>query len=576
MSNVDGTWKKAHGSGKLGIRARLLVLALIAIVPLVLDRVRDIGTDRAERIATASKQALRLARQGMAMQNEAIVSARAFLQVIANTYAFDTSDPSSRQNCIWFLTRTAAQAPWLKVLSMVQPDGRIFCSTNLSAIGLDVAQNAHIVQAVQTGESVVSDYFVGTKVGPSLVTALPRRDPDGAIDAVFTALLDLTWFERVAGEVTGQPGSVALMMDGNGTLLARHPSRESWTGRQFKDHPLVRAALASEEGIHAGESLDGVRRIFGFVRIPGTSARFLIGLDESEILHRVNREMWLGVLALGVLTALLLTAIWLGCERLLVRPIRALTLTAQRFGRGEFGARASDGSWAAEFIPLATALDDMAKQLAAREQDLHDSNSQLEELAKLDGLTGLINRRTFNARLAEEWKASHKLRQPVALILLDVDHFKWFNDRYGHSKGDTCLRKMAEVLKASVRSGLDAPAGLVASMPPSFRMMAGRSADVAARYGGEEFALLLPGATEETATKVAERLRQTVFELGLEHDDAPAGRVTISLGVAAAVPPDNQNPQELIDTADAALYAAKRCGRNTVVAHEALRLSLVS
>ncbi len=576
MSNVDGTWEKAHGSGKLGIRARLLVLALIAIVPLVLDRVRDIGTDRAERIETASKQALRLARQGMATQNEAIVSARAFLQVIANTYAFDTSDPSSRQNCIWFLTRTAAQAPWLKVLSMVQPDGRIFCSTNLGAIGLDVSQNAHIVQAVQTGEFVVSDYFVGTKVGPSLVTALPRRDPDGAIDAVFTALLDLTWFERVAGQVTGQPGSVALMMDGNGTLLARQPSRESWTGRQFKDHPLVRAALASEEGIYTGESLDGLRRIFGFVRIPGTSARFLIGLDEGEILHRVNREMWLGVLALGVLTALLLTAIWFGCERLLVRPIRALTLTAQRFGRGEFGARAGDGRWAAEFIPLATALDDMAKQLAAREQDLHDSNSQLEELAKLDGLTGLMNRRTFNARLAEEWKASHKLRQPVALILLDVDHFKRFNDRYGHSKGDTCLRKMAEVLKASVRSGLDAPAGLVASMPPSFRMMAGRSADVAARYGGEEFALLLPGATEETAAKVAERLRQAVYDLGLEHDDAPAGRVTISLGVAAAVPPDNQNPQGLIDTADDALYAAKRRGRNTVVAHEALRLSLVS
>jgi GGDEF domain-containing protein len=573
---VARSWQKSQGAGRFGIRARLMALVLVAIVPLVLDRVRDIGTDRAERIQAASEETLRLARQGMTTQNELIVSARAFLQVITSTYAVDTSDPSWRQDCIRFLTKTVVQAPWLKVLSVVRPDGRIFCSSNVNAIGLDVSRNAHILQALESGEFVVSDYFVGTLVGPTLVTTLPRRDANGAIDAVFTALLDLTWFGRIAGDVMAQPGSVALMVDGNGTLLARHPSRESWAGRQFKDHPLVRAVLASDEGLYTGESFDGVRRIFGFVRIPDTSARFMVGLEESRILHRANRETWAAVLALGALTALLLTAIWFGGERLLVQPIRALTRTAQRFGRGEFGARASDGAWAAEFIPLASALDDMAKQLAAREQDLHDSNSQLAELAKLDGLTGLMNRRTFNARLTDEWNTSHKLRQSVALILLDVDHFKRFNDRYGHSKGDACLRMMAGVLNASVRGGFDAPPSFAVSMPPSFRLMAGRHADVAARYGGEEFALLLPGATEEGAVQVAERLRQAVCELRVPHDDSPTGYVTISLGIAARVPDDGASPQELIDAADAALYAAKRRGRNTAVAYEAIRLSLVS
>src|SRR5262245_59865045 len=233
MASVGSTWGKARETARLGIRARLIALVLVALVPLMLDRARDIGTDRAERIQAAAEQASRLARQGMATQNELIVSARAFLQVITSTYPVDPSDPSWRQDCIRLLTKTVVQAPWLKVLSVLRADGRIFCSSNLDAIGLDVARNPHIVQAMQSGEFVVGDYFVGVSVGPSLAMALPRRAANGAIDAVFTALLDLTWFGRVAADVTAQPGSVALMVDGTGTLLARHPSLENWAGRQF-------------------------------------------------------------------------------------------------------------------------------------------------------------------------------------------------------------------------------------------------------------------------------------------------------------------------------------------------------
>jgi GGDEF domain-containing protein len=459
---------------------------------------------------------------------------------------------------------------------VVHPNGRIFCSSNLRAIDLDVSRNAHIVQALNTGEFVVSDYFTGEKVGPTLVTVLPRRAPDGSIDALLTALLDLSWFARVAGTVAADPGAVALMVDGSGTLLARTPSREDWAGRTFRDHPLVQRVLASPEGVYTGECLDGARRVFGFVQLPATSTRFIIGLDESEILRRVNREAWLAIAGLGAFAAFLLVAIWFGGERLLVEPIRAFTLTAQSVGRGEFAARACERVWPVEFRSLATALDEMAKQLAAREQDLHDSNSQLEELATLDGLTGLMNRRTFNARLASEWKTAEKLGRSVALILLDVDHFKRFNDRYGHSRGDMCLRKVAEVLKSSARTGHDAASLLGAAMPPSFRKMARRDPDVVARYGGEEFALLLPGADAECAARIAERLRQGVENLDLPHADGSTCRVTISLGVAALVPADGASVQQLIDAADSALYAAKRRGRNTVVAHSEQALPLVS
>jgi hypothetical protein len=253
MAHSGHIWDKAQRR-KLGIRARLMLLVVIAIVPLVIDRTRDIGTDRAERIHAASEQALRLARQGMATQNEAIVSARAFLQVIATAYPVDPSDVSAREDCIRFLTKTMVQAPWLKVLSVMDANARIFCSTNVKAIGLDVSHNAHMVQALATGEFVVSDYFVGAKVSPSIVTVLPRHAANGSIDAFLTALIDLSWFERVAREVAVQSGSVALMVDGTGTLIARHPNREDWTGRQFRDHPVVHAALAGEEGVYTGES----------------------------------------------------------------------------------------------------------------------------------------------------------------------------------------------------------------------------------------------------------------------------------------------------------------------------------
>src|SRR5262249_27084611 len=231
---------KANRTGRLGIRARLMVLVVIAMVPLMLDRARDILTDRAERIQAASDQALRLARQGMATQNEVIVAARAFLQVISGTYPVDPANPAARESCIGFMMKTAAQAPWLKVLTVVKPDGVIYCSSNRTAIDLDVSHNAHIVQALHTGEFVVSDYFVGEKVGPTLVTVLPRRAPDGAIDALLTALIDLSWFGRVADTVAAEPGAVALMVDGTGSVLAHHPSRDEWIGLQFNDHALVR------------------------------------------------------------------------------------------------------------------------------------------------------------------------------------------------------------------------------------------------------------------------------------------------------------------------------------------------
>jgi diguanylate cyclase (GGDEF)-like protein len=185
----------------------------------------------------------------------------------------------------------------------------------------------------------------------------------------------------------------------------------------------------------------------------------------------------------------------------------------------------------------------MAEQLASREQSLKEENRQLDLLAQFDGLTGLPNRRSFDATLQSQWNGSEATEQLVSLLMIDIDHFKRFNDYYGHVEGDACLKTIATCLAEG-------------SLRPS---------DVVARYGGEEFAAVLPSVSLERAVAIAERVRQAVFDLNLPNRQAPVGRVTISVG-AATVSTHAATSRELVEAADAALYTAKRSGRNRVSA----------
>jgi diguanylate cyclase (GGDEF)-like protein len=249
-----------------------------------------------------------------------------------------------------------------------------------------------------------------------------------------------------------------------------------------------------------------------------------------------------------------LLAAWFGGERLILRPIRSLVRTATRFGRGDLQARAANEPWMAEFEPLAAAFDDMARKLAAREEELQIANQHLEELASLDGLTGLANRRGFDRELARAWRRADEHREPLALMMIDIDHFKLFNDRYGHVRGDACLRAVGETLS----------------------LVALDDVAVVARYGGEEFALLLPGLDVGRTIALAEEARRAIEHLLMTHADAPCGVITISIGVESLVPASNQTAADLVEAADRALYDAKRRGRNTVVAHSPLLLSAAS
>jgi len=527
----------------LSIRARLIVVALLAIAPLMLERVHGLETARAERTERAHTEVVDLARRGVEAQREIIYSVRALVQIVSRVYA---TMPLEQSNCNQYMADLTANIPWIRDLSVVATDGRIKCSTEPLAIGLNVSDRPYFQNALNSREFALSDYLINRlHQVPSLVATFPIMTDGGSLNGVVLAVINLQWIGDLAATAAEHSGASVLLLDGGGTLIAGSADQQAIVGKRFAGTTLAQEMLANDDGTMTVPGFDGVRRIFAYVRVPWTRARLAVGLDENAVHSGIDRVIDLAYLQLTAIGMFVLLLAWCGGEQLVVRPIRSLVRTAARFGRGDLHARATQERWVAEFAPLAAALDDMAAKLAAREEELQIANQHLEELASLDGLSGLANRRGFDRQLEREWQRAGERREPIALMMVDIDHFKLFNDRYGHVAGDTCLRAVGEMLS----------------------LVTLEDAVLVARYGGEEFALLLPGLDIERATALADEARKAIKDLLINHSESPCGHVTVSIGVESMVPEKYQSAADLVEAADSALYGAKRSGRNNVVGH---------
>ena len=186
-------------------------------------------------------------------------------------------------------------------------------------------------------------------------------------------------------------------------------------------------------------------------------------------------------------------------------------------------------------------LQQEIQQRKQAEADLQQANLELQRLANLDGLTQVANRRCFDQYLAQEWRRLSREQQPLSLLLCDIDHFKNYNDRYGHLAGDACLQQVAQAISQAIR----------------------RPADLVARYGGEEFVVVLPNTDQAGAVTIAEAIQTAIQHLKSPHPDSTvADCITLSLGVANLIPTLKVSCEALIAAADAALYQAKQQGRN--------------
>ncbi len=223
----------------------------------------------------------------------------------------------------------------------------------------------------------------------------------------------------------------------------------------------------------------------------------------------------------------------------------ALTLSGTYiFGLQAFGVNPAESVFSTSMLLLVNAIGAYCcYQLEHTVRRSFLESKVLGQLAERDGLTGLYNRRSFDEYMERIWRQSRREHEPLSVILVDIDHFKAFNDRYGHQAGDDALREVARVISLGAQ----------------------RPLDFAARFGGEEFALILYGPASEYGRELPDQLREAVREVKIVHEDSPTDHyLTVSIGVAMVHPDAKRSLTGAIQMADEALYEAKEAGRNRV------------
>jgi len=444
--------------------------------------------------------------------------------------------------------------------------------------GRDVNDRAYFTEAVASRQSVITNAFQGRGFGdrPLVAVSAPILDDDGEVAGVVQGSIDVADFSRLQAQALRKRGQSLLVLDRSGQVvyasdgLRLPPLRQVHLDAQAGDGPL---------GLHELPSLfvDGDDALYGAGQT-GFGWQVLVLQPRQALNDELQRDA-LHLLVPGILALL---AIMLAAHLLatrLARPLKALTEHLTQFAADPTPRELDDPDAPREiqavasaynalsahlsrtFVQLRGALAEQAQlrgalestvaqreaEIGRRTEELQRANQELARHAITDELTGCLNYRGFQERLADLWKQCSDECLPLLAITCDIDHFKAYNDHYGHLAGDHCLHRVAAALEAAL-TGRD---------------------DVLARTGGEEFWILIPAIALATAGATAERLRLAVERLGIPHEATGRGFVSISAGFAMTVPKQSEEPEVLLSRADEALYFAKQEGRNRVRAWRA-------
>ncbi|MDH0301728.1 MULTISPECIES: sensor domain-containing diguanylate cyclase [unclassified Pseudomonas] len=482
-----------------------LVLGFMAVVMLAFVLIEGwrIWRDYRQVFINAEDAVTNLARATAQHAEDTIRQVDAITSALAERLEGDGFGVIDRPRLHALLKQQMAIMPQLHGLFVYGPDGgwivtdkdAVPPSANNADRAYFIYHRSHRDREVRIG-TVVRSRSTG-----DLIIPISRRldHPDGSFAGVLLGTIKVDWFVRYYGDFKIDQRGALVLAKRDGTILVRRPFVEQVIGRSLANSEIFRNYLpyASEGVAEAVAVVDGTPRLYAFRALSSYPLVVEAGLSTESIIAPWRHDM--------------------------IKSVLVLVLVL--IGLAGFG-----------WIVL--------RQLRERiviERALHQAHQTLKAMALTDSLTGLGNRRRLDAVLEPEIRRARRQGYPLALVMLDLDHFKAYNDHYGHPAGDECLRRFGALLRQALK----------------------RPGDLAVRYGGEEFTLLLPNTDAQGASVIVQEILQLLRRQAMEHVGSPLGRVSTSAGIAVGTPTlEPITPDNLMAAADRALYEAKRQGRD--------------
>ena len=573
-------------------------LLLVALLPMLL--LATLVQWHMEQRLVEQQQAhlYNLAREKSRLISEVSLATKSYLESLAERIVFadllvNEHNPRAQLEAMQLSQALLNQQSYYHDVILVNPSGQVVYTLKQES---DLGVNLREDPWVDTGAGLAFDQsrrLLTTVVTPvryyepslrsASFMATPVWSPQGRWLGVLMVQLNQEWLAKVAqsGVGTTRTGEVVLaQLNGVGKLEVVAPLRfdreAAIRGRLLDESHEVPAnrAIRGEEGWGSGKDYRHERVLAGWVYVPSMQMALVVKQDESEVLSSL-RTMRLYTLALLLVVILLVSLLSIAISQRLTKPLLAIIDTLQQLKSGRWHLRVADEQLESEeaahlvsgINQLAdtieeqlerlqhqtTELEYQAQTLEQYNQDLEEAvrerTKELAQLSLIDPMTGLFNRRHYIDEGVRLWKTVARQHQCLMFALLDVDHFKLFNDSRGHHMGDEALTLVAQCLQQTCR----------------------RSSDLAFRMGGEEMAALVVVKDVDDAMELAERLRVAVESKAMMHPRSPVkGILTVSIGVALLDARDCQHVSEanldgLYRLADEALYRAKHQGRNQVV-----------
>ncbi len=487
--------------------------------------------------------------QGLAHNQEVSFTTTQNLLITLSQVADIRSD-----NCNSFLNQVHQQYFYHSAFGIADLEGNVTCFSQPLSKPLNVKDRYYFQEALKTKRFVVGDYIIGRPMGtPTLSFSYPILNAQGEVEKVLFTGLTLNWLNESLQDIPLMPGSVLSLLDNKGNLLARQPSNEQAIGKPAESY-LLDSLRDQESAVFAYRTEDSnakeERYLVAFTGLDTTRTQFVLYLPENLAFSKTRKVFLEMSLSLLVFCGLVLISIYLVLNRWVIQPTTTLIESILEIRQGKITVhpqlislkrKGELGHLTQEFKAMTEFLLERKLAVDLAEAELKASNLRLQEESLRDPLTKLFNRRYLEESLSREIAKSHRSGRNLAVVMIDVDYFKRFNDQFGHIAGDSVLIEIAKLLQNNVRAE-----------------------DIACRFGGEEFTLVLTDISQEAVLKRLEEIRYCASKLNIAYQGQSLGKITLSLGLACLKRSEG-SLESVINLADKALYRAKEQGRNQLV-----------